>query len=118
VYNDNEHAKTLKRKRAIEDTRKNREMYSKWVADALGIPVSTPVHITAMKSYYWEIGTHYYEPLTKEYKSRADFIREAQHPMKGMVVVGEMVSRDQGWVEGALESVDKVITRDWISMNY
>jgi monoamine oxidase len=34
--------------------------------------------------------------------------------MKGMVVVGEMVSRDQGWVEGALESVDAVITRDWM----
>jgi monoamine oxidase len=32
--------------------------------------------------------------------------------MKGMIVVGEMVSRHQGWVEGALESVDAVITRD------
>jgi len=118
VYNDNEHAKSLKRKRAIEDTQKNREMYSKWVADALGIPVSTPVHITALKSYYWEIGTHYYEPLAKEYKSRADFIRQAQHPDKDIVIVGEMVSRDQGWVEGALESVDAVVTKEWISMNY
>jgi len=35
--------------------------------------------------------------------------------MKGMVVVGEMVSRDQGWVEGALESVDAVVTRDWVN---
>jgi len=34
--------------------------------------------------------------------------------MKGMVVVGEMVSRHQGWVEGALESVDAVITSDWV----
>jgi hypothetical protein len=115
AYSDNEHAKALKAKGALENTRKKCEMYSKWVTDALGIPPSTPIHITAIKDYYWSIGTHYYEPLTKEFKTRSEFIHQAQHPMRGMVVVGEMVSRDQGWVEGALESVDKVITRDWVS---
>jgi thioredoxin reductase len=115
AYSDNDHAKALKAKGALENTRKNCEMYSKWVVDALGIPASTPLHIIAIKDYYWQTGTHYYEPLTKEFKSRGEFIHQAQHPMKGMVVVGEMVSRDQGWVEGALESVDKVITRDWVS---
>lgn len=118
AYSDNDHAKALKAKGALENTRKNCEMYSKWVVDALGIPASTPIHIIAIKDYYWPIGTHYYEPLTKEFKSRGEFIHQAQHPMKGMVVVGEMVSRDQGWVEGALESVDKVITRDWVSTLY
>ena len=118
AYSDNDHAKALKAKGALENTRKNCEMYSKWAVDALGIPASTPLHIIAIKDYYWPIGTHYYEPLTKEYKTRGEFIHQAQHPMKGMVVVGEMVSRDQGWVEGALESVDKVITRDWVSTLY
>lgn len=118
AYSDNRHARALKAKGALENTRKNCEMYSKWAADALGIPASTPLHIIAIKDYYWQTGTHYYEPLTKEYKSRAEFIRQAQHPEKGMVVVGEMVSRDQGWVEGALESVDTVITRDWVSTLY
>ena len=118
AYSDNQHARILKAKGALENTRKNCEMYSKWAADALGIPASTPLHIIAIKDYYWPIGTHYYEPLAKEYKTRSEFIHKAQHPMKGMAVVGEMVSRDQGWVEGALESVDKVITRDWVSMLY
>ena len=118
AYSDNQHARILKAKGALENTRKNCEMYSKWAADALGIPVSTPLHIIAIKDYYWPIGTHYYEPLAKEYKTRSEFIHQAQHPMKGLAVVGEMVSRDQGWVEGALESVDKVITRDWVSMLY
>ena len=118
AYSDNQHARALKSKGALENTRKNCEMYSKWAADALGIPASTPLHIIAIKDYYWPIGTHYYEPLTKEFKSRADFIRQAQHPEKGMVVVGEMVSRDQGWVEGALESVDAVITKEWVSTLY
>lgn len=118
AYSDNQHARALKAKGALENTRKNCEMYSKWAADALGIPVSTPLHIIAIKDYYWQTGTHYYEPLTKEYKSRAEFIRQAQHPEKGMVVVGEMVSRDQGWVEGALESVDAVVTKEWVSTLY
>jgi hypothetical protein len=118
AYSDNQHARALKAKGALENTRKNCEMYSKWAADALGIPVSTPLHIIAIKDYYWQTGTHYYEPLTKEFKSRADFIHQAQHPEKGMVVVGEMVSRDQGWVEGALESVDAVVTKEWVSTLY
>jgi hypothetical protein len=116
AYTDNQHAIALKSKGALENTSKVREMYSKWIRTALGIPdTEPPLTITAIRDYYWNDGTHYYTPLdTREYKSRPDFIRKAQHPMTGMVVVGEVVSRDQGWVEGALESVDAVITRDWL----
>ena len=113
AYTDNQHAKGLKSKSALENNVNVREMYSKWIKTALGIPKNTTLHITAIRYYYWNDGTHYYAPLnTKEYKNRADFIRKAQHPMNGMLVVGEMVSRNQGWVEGALESVDAVITRE------
>lgn len=118
AYSDNQHARALKAKGALDNTRKNCDLYAKWAEEALGISPSTPLRIIAIKDYYWNIGTHYYEPLSKEYKSRIEFIRQAQHPEKGIVVVGEMVSRDQGWVEGALESVDAVITRDWVNMNY
>jgi monoamine oxidase len=38
----------------------------------------------------------------------------AQHPDKNILVVGEMISRKQGWTEGALESVEKVVTPEWI----
>jgi hypothetical protein len=30
-----------------------------------------------------------------------------------MLVVGEVVSNHQGWSEGALESVEKVLTKKW-----
>ena len=46
----------------------------------------------------------HYNPL-KQWKTRQHFIDAAQHPMKDVVVVGEMVALNQGWVEGALESV-------------
>ena len=115
AYTDNKHATVLQSKGALENTRKNCEMYSKWVTDALGIPKDTLLNIIAITDYYWTVGTHYYAPLSDEFKTRTDFIHQAQRPMKGMVVVGEMVSRNQGWVEGALESVDAVITRDWVN---
>jgi hypothetical protein len=39
----------------------------------------------------------------------------AQHPMTHMLVVGEAVCKSQGWVEGALESVDMGLTKKWVS---
>ncbi|NBO72470.1 MAG: FAD-dependent oxidoreductase [Bacteroidetes bacterium] len=128
AYTDNQHAKSLKARGALKNTPEVREMYSKWISHALGIPKHTntnnntnntnepPIHITAIRDYYWNDGTHYYTPLDiRKYNTRPEFIRKAQRPMPGMVVVGEMVSRHQGWVEGALESVDAVITREWMS---
>ena len=116
AYTDNQHAMALKSKGALENTPEVREMYSKWIKKALGIPKDeVPLNITAIRDYYWSDGTHYYTPIhPTEYKRRPEFINKAQHPMPGMVVVGEVVSRDQGWVEGALESVDAVIREKFI----
>jgi hypothetical protein len=117
-YTDNAHATALKAKGALENTRANCEMYSKWIEIALGIPLEERgLTILAIKDYYWPEGTHYYEPLSAsgKFKNRVEFIRQAQHPAKGMVIVGEMVSRHQGWVEGALESVDMVLSKEWIN---
>jgi len=35
-----------------------------------------------------------------------------------MLVVGEMISMNQGWVQGALESVEAVVTKKWVDKNY
>lgn len=61
------------------------------------------------KLIYWKSGTHYFLPLQQEYKSRDEFIFEAQHPEKNMYVVGEAYSNSQGWCEGALESVEQIL---------
>ena len=116
AYTDNQHAIALKSKGALENTPEVREMYSKWIKKALGIPKDeVPLNIMAIRDYYWSDGTHYYTPIhPTEYKRRPEFINKAQHPMPGMVVVGEVVSRNQGWVEGALESVDAVIRDKFI----
>jgi hypothetical protein len=63
--------------------------------------------ILEMKKCFWEVGTHYYKPLPQPL-GRKEFIHWAQHPEPNIYVVGESVSLNQGWVEGALESVEKL----------
>lgn len=66
AYTDNQHATRLKAKGAVEV----REMYSKWIQTALGIPKETPsLNIIAIRDYYRNDGTHYYAPLTGEFKT-------------------------------------------------
>ena len=78
------------------------------IKTSLGISIDTDLFIDDIVAYYWKCGTHYYEPIDEEI-SRIQFIKKAQHPEKNMFVVGEVVSRNQGWVEGALSSVYHVL---------
>ena len=112
AYNDNNNTNILKKH--LKNTKENRELYEILLEKSLGIPKDS-IHIIAIKDFYWPIGTHYYKPLNKElYSSREEFIEKAQHPEKGILVVGEAVSRNQGWTEGALESVESVLTSKWV----
>jgi len=112
AYSDNANAMVLKD--YLKNTPENRDLYCLLIEQSLGIPTGS-LQLVAIKDFYWPIGTHYYEPLNKLYfKTRDQFLKQAQHPEKGMLVVGEAVSRYQGWVEGALESVQTVLTKKWI----
>jgi hypothetical protein len=111
AYSDNTNA--LIQKNYLKDTANNREMYCELLEESLGIPKGA-LKIIAMKDYYWPIGTHYYEVLKGPYRTRNEFVNKAQHPENGMLVVGEVVSRYQGWTEGALKSVEAVLTKKWV----
>ena len=112
AYSDNNNAKFLKSH--LDNTNENREFYCRLIEKSLGI-VHRSLELIAITDFYWPIGTHYYKPLdTCLYKSREEFINIAQHPEDGILVVGEVVSRDQGWTNGALSSVTEVLTKKWI----
>ena len=112
-YSDNKN--TLELKNNLENTKDNMNLCCELLETALGIP-SNSLNLISIKAYYWQIGTHYYKPLDQSiYKDRSEFIKIAQHPEKGILVVGEVVSKNQGWVEGALQSVRKVLTKKWIT---
>ena len=59
---------------------------------------------------YWERGTHYFTPLDEKYVTRKQHIADLQSPTREVYVVGEAVSEHQGWCEGALESVENVLS--------
>ena len=69
------------------------------------------VKILKHKLIYWKIGTHYFKPLSKEYKDRKEFLEIAQNPVENLFVVGEGLSTNQGWCEGAVESVNNIIQK-------
>ena len=113
AYNDNKNTITLKKH--LENNKENRELYCRLLEKSLGIPQDS-LNLIAIKDFYWPIGTHYYKPLNNVlYRSRDEFVSKAQHPEDGILVVGECVSRNQGWTEGALESVEAVVTKKWIN---
>ncbi len=108
AYSDNECAKTLRP--YLKNNKKNRTYFEGLIKDALNVDI----HLLSIMSVYWDIGTHYYRPLRK-FDRREDFIKKAQRPEKNIRVVGEMVSLSQGWVEGALVSVKKVMKKGWMN---
>jgi hypothetical protein len=115
VYSDNSNAEYMKEHVQGNDS-KSREWLCRKLEQALGLPLDT-LNMTAIKKYYWHEGTHYYIPFgenigstTREHSFLAyeTWITKAKNPEGGIYVVGEMISRDQGWVEGALQSVENV----------
>lgn len=60
------------------------------------------------KLIYWKCGTHYFTPLPTKFKSRTEFLKIVQQPQKNLFCIGEAFSKNQGWCEGALESVEKI----------
>jgi hypothetical protein len=112
AYSDNASAIILKDH--LENTLENRKYFEELLEQTLGISEGSLI-INALLDFYWDEGTHYYEPLKGPYKTRTAFINAAQHPDKNILVVGEVVSKHQGWVEGALESVVSGLNKKWLS---
>jgi hypothetical protein len=112
TYSDNKNALFLKD--YSDNTKINRDFLSRLIESSLNIEPFT-IHIDIIQSFFWKIGTHYFEPMKKgQFKGRQEFIRHIQHPEPNMLVVGEAVSRRQGWTEGALLSVNTGLTKKWL----
>jgi hypothetical protein len=109
AYTDNNGAKRL------EKHKENRELLCELLEIALDIPKKMLV-LEDMVDFYWIDGTHYYTPIKGEFKNRREFCKHAQRPEDNIRIIGELISMKQGWVEGALESVEDVIDEQWITV--
>ncbi len=113
VYSDNSNANYIE-KHVIRNNAESRQWLCRKLEQALGLPLREPsvplresLSLTSIKKYYWHEGTHYYIPFAGN-NTYESWIIKARNPEAGIYVVGEMISRDQGWVEGALQSVENV----------
>lgn len=61
---------------------------------------------TYLKKHYWEQGCTYWK---KGNYNIDETLLEAQNPEKNLYICGESVSRNQSWVESALESVEQLV---------
>ena len=115
AYTDNKGALSLKK--YIEDTEYNRKYLCNLLEKSLGLFKDT-LKLLKIKGFYWKEGTHYYDPLSNEFDNRKAFIKVAQMPMKNMRIVGEMICLDQGWTQGALDSVEKVVNFKFVNSKF
>jgi len=111
IYSDNSDADFFKK--YFKNNEKNRTILNNLLEKALVL--EGKLYIENIKDFYWKNGTHYYTPLTANFKNRQEFIETAQHPDKNILIVGELISIHQGWVEGALESVNITLTKEWLN---
>jgi hypothetical protein len=65
--------------------------------------VPTVSNIDDIYIHYWPEGVHYYKPM---YGKFDEIHKKIINPEKNLYICGEIVSRRQGWVDGALSSVD------------
>ena len=105
AYCDNDNARAVAR--IMNNTSGNRRAVSALVQRALQLPTAR-LQIESMRGFYFKNGTHYYDPVQNAPMARLSFLARAQRPLRNVFVVGEVVALHQGWVEGALESVDAI----------
>jgi hypothetical protein len=96
-YSDNENA--------VRVAAKSKKEIQQDVRRILG----RPVVLTRVLRCFHTVGTHFFRPLPPSFRSRADFVDAVQNPSEGLFVVGEAVALDQGWTEGALQSVERIL---------
>lgn len=106
AYADNDSALFLAH--VMDNTSRNRDYVASLLQRVLG--VHEPVRIDTMRGFFFQDGTHYYDPMqSRPFRTRKDFIAAAQRPLPNVFVVGEVVCEQHGWTEGALESVDAIM---------
>ena len=65
------------------------------------------VNIDDIYFKFWEEGVHYFKPY--KFNNIDKLLDKLCYPKKNIYVIGEIVSKKHGWVEGAIESVNRVI---------
>lgn len=69
------------------------------------LDIPNPTHV---QKHYWSGGCTYWLPGSYDVKTAS---REAMNPSSNVYIVGESISEQQAWIEGALESAEVFLRR-------
>lgn len=58
------------------------------------------------KTHYWNVGAHHWKPNCNS----KEIYKHVKNPMKNVYIIGEAFSQKQAWAEGALETVESIIS--------
>jgi monoamine oxidase len=103
-YADNKDA--IKLKKLLDLSKKEQIKHVQKLLDKIDI-ITSGTTIDDILCYYWDEGVHYYKPFGNNGMNKT--IKMLRNPIRGIKVVGEIVSKKQGYVEGAIESTWKSI---------
>ena len=100
-YSDN--ASAMYWRRAYEEGVLERKVVNE-INEVFGMKV----RVLKQRLIWWECGTHYFRGSCE---GRDEYLERVQRPVEDVYVVGEAFSRNQGWCEGALESVEQIFSK-------
>jgi len=103
-YCDNNNARLLSYYNI--DSYKNRKIFENLLTDAFNLN-KLDIKINHIYVFYWNLGTHYFQSTS--HLDIDDMINNLQNPFENIYVVGECLSKNEGWCEGALESVNNIL---------
>jgi hypothetical protein len=101
-YSDNKNADKL-----YKLYKKDKNKFIKYLTKYAKQVLHKNIQIDDVYVKYWEEGIHYIKP-TKNIRLK-NLINKLQNPLPNFYVCGEMLSYKQGWVEGSIESVDRIL---------
>jgi protoporphyrinogen oxidase len=102
TYSNNEHALFW------HNIKSKREIINK-LQDSLREINDNLTDIDDIYIKFWDEGVHYFKPIIKYHLK--ELINKLENPIDNFYVCGELISLRQGWVEGALESSIRVVSR-------
>jgi len=101
-YADNKEAKYWKNKFNL-----NKKVLIKKVETKLNELNIQINKIDDIEAKYWEEGVHYYKPYPTTTINK--LIKKLSKPKKNLFVIGEIISKKHGWVEGCIQSVNDLL---------
>lgn len=108
-YSDEDEAKQISS--ISDDTPEHRQQFARLVEHALHLKQGSIV-FEKIHSRYWKNAMHVNHASIR---SLSTFLYRLQRPFPLIRVVGEAVNDSHGWIGSAIDSVNKVITKEWVN---